>query len=112
MSIINTNVKYKQIDVNINILGSNVDCKVSANSLNVNSTKTKLIVNGIGKNVSNSKIDIQIHGILDNESSEFIGCPQYFFDTNQIQARHGLVVGKVDEKEMNYLMSRGLDEQS
>lgn len=100
----------KQIDININLIGDNSEAIVNATSLNLNGAKTWLNINGISKEAIKSKIDIQISGIIDNDNAKFIGCPKFIFKSNTIEARHGLIVGMVNQNEMNYLMSRSISE--
>ena len=109
ITIIN-NKMQKSIDINVNCLGSNIVANVRATSLNLNESSTQLNINGIANKSINSEINIFIDGIIDSDGAKFIGCPKFILNTNEVKATHGLVIGKVNENEMNYLMCRGMDQ--
>ena len=109
ITIINNKVQ-KFIDINVNCLGSNITANVRATSLNLKGSSTQLNINGIANKSINSEMNIFIDGIIDSNDAKFIGCPKFILNTNEVKATHGLVIGKVNENEMNYLMSRGMDQ--
>lgn len=68
------------------------------------------IVN-IEKGAKNADADLKEEVILLSPSSHAVAIPRLDVYENEIQARHGASVGSVDEEQIFYLMSRGLEEK-
>ncbi len=99
----------KTFIVNIYIQGSNTNIVVKSNCLGLDKSHTNIEVNGICNQDINAKINIQINGIIDSANATISGKPKFIFETNSIEARHGLIIGRVNEHELTYLLSRGID---
>lgn len=62
----------------------------------------------IEKDAKNSDGDLKGHAILLSKQARAILIPQLEVLENQVKAGHGATVGKIDEEQLFYIMSRGL----
>lgn len=62
----------------------------------------------IEKGAKNADADLKTHAILLSKKARATAIPQLNVKENQVKAGHGATVGKIDEEQMFYLMSRGL----
>ena len=70
-----------------------------------------LVFEGIGKINKNMKRSIarqQNRGIVLGETSRLDANPLLLIDEYDVEASHGAAIGKIDEEQLYYLMSRGL----
>ncbi len=112
MSSLNYQNYTKSFILNIFIEGEQSNIKVKSNCLGLDKSKTNIEVNGICDKDWNSKINIQIDGIIDSDNAIISGKPKFIFKTNSIEARHGLTIGRVNENELTYLLSRGINDKA
>ncbi len=112
MSSLNYDDYKKKFIVNVILEGDNSYVQVKSNCLGINKSSTEIEINGICDSPYQSKINIQIDGIIDSESATITGKPKFIFKSNTIEARHGLTIGKVNDKELSYLLSRGINSKS
>lgn len=128
------------IDLNININGENADVKVSTLSLAKDTTKTLniniihnakytnsvVVNNGIsfheGHNVFNVNGTIKeqmagsnarqiTRGLILDSTGSCKALPILYIDNYDVKAYHGATIGKVNDEDLFYLMSRGLSKQ-
>lgn len=98
----------KKFVVNVILEGDHANVIVRTNCLGIGSSHTEIEVNGICDMNYDSKINIQIDGIIDSAQASITGKPKFLFKSNTIEARHGLTIGKVNDNELHYLLSRGI----
>lgn len=107
------NLKIKKSIV-INIYLESLDIKLvtKANAFVLNESNVHVELNVYSKLKNNkSKVNIEINGILDGNKSSISGCPQFFFNGNNIEAKHSLNIGAININELNYLYSKGINEK-
>lgn len=111
VAILNYATHTKKINIDVNIKSSNCKIKILCNCLNLNSSKSYINVNGIMlEDYLNNNIDIKIDGINAGMKSLIKGNPNYFINSNNLIATHGLKIGYVDPQEKFYIMSKGIEE--
>lgn len=99
----------KEIKIKINLLNNDCDVKLNVNSLTINDFKTDVIVEGTNlKDVQNNYIDMQICGIVSSKDSAIKCLPIYKFDTNKINATHGLTIGTFNDEEIFSIITKGI----
>ncbi|MGL4647467.1 MAG: SufD family Fe-S cluster assembly protein [Mycoplasmoidaceae bacterium] len=91
-----------------------------------NTSRSECNVFGVGKNQGYVKFTLtakiaaesegntceqSISGILLSNDSSIIGSPNLIIDTNKIQAKHALSIGKINEDKLFYLTSKNLSRQ-
>ncbi|MGL4950674.1 MAG: SufD family Fe-S cluster assembly protein [Mycoplasma sp.] len=109
-SINKSNVKSFEFNFNLN--GENINCEAMLNCLALENSSTTILANGIGTNKNSSGyINIKINGILEGDRSDIIGIPKYILTNNKIDAHHSLLIGSLNEEEVFYLKSRGIDDK-
>ncbi|MCD6482359.1 MAG: SufD family Fe-S cluster assembly protein, partial [Candidatus Izimaplasma sp.] len=77
----------------------------------VSNNQSTLIFEGIGKinkNMKKSTARQQNRGIVLDEKARLEANPLLFIDEYDVEASHGAAIGKIDEEQLYYLMSRGL----
>jgi len=77
----------------------------------VANNKSILVFEGVGKINKNMKRSIakqQNKGIVLGETSRLDANPLLLIDEYDVEASHGAAIGKIDEDQLYYLMSRGL----
>ncbi|MGL4951642.1 MAG: SufD family Fe-S cluster assembly protein [Mycoplasma sp.] len=110
-SSINLNHK-KNINFKFNLLGENIKCISQSNCLALNKSTTELHIDGIGFDQTlKGAVSININGIIDSSTSTIIGVPKFIFVNNEVDAHHSLVIGSINEEELFYLMSRGINQK-
>jgi len=129
--------KNSQIDLNVNIEGSGVDANISCLSLAKDTTKSfnvNVVHNAPNSNsiVSNSGISFHeghhnfningtikekmagsnarqlTKGLILDETGSCKALPILYIDNFDVKAYHGASIGKVNDEDLFYLMSRGL----
>ena len=65
----------------------------------------------IKKGAINSKSSVRCDGLMLDGESKALTFPAMEVAENQVQVSHEAVVGKIQEEQLFYLMSRGLSEQ-
>lgn len=112
LTSINFNNHNKKIEININLVEPLANVKVNVNCLGLDSSKTEIIINGNGLNLAASgNLNIHVNGVVDSDDAIIIGKPNFNFCTNKINAKHGLIIGNINQQELNYLLSRGIAEK-
>ena len=77
----------------------------------VSNNNSSLVFEGVGKINKNMKRSIarqQNKGIVLGEKSRLDANPLLLIDEYDVEASHGAAIGKIDEEQLYYLMSRGL----
>jgi len=77
----------------------------------VSNNNSALVFEGIGKINKNMKRSIarqQNRGIVLGDNARLDANPLLLIDEYDVEASHGAAIGKIDEEQLYYLMSRGL----
>jgi len=77
----------------------------------VSNNQSSLVFEGVGKINKNMKRSIarqQNRGIVLGKNSRLEANPLLLIDEYDVEASHGAAIGKIDEEQLYYLMSRGL----
>ena len=94
------------IDINHN--ASKTISNISNKSVAMDNSRLKFVINSnVSKKMSDSVLDQSTKIITFGDADASIS-PNMFIDTFDVVAKHGSVIGTVDDETMFYLMSRGI----
>ena len=94
--------------ININHLGMSTVSNISNKSIAMNSSKLDFVINSIvSKEYEKSVLDQSTRIVTLGESDAKIS-PNMYIDCDDIEARHGSVIGTFKDDMVFYLMSRGI----
>jgi Fe-S cluster assembly scaffold protein SufB len=98
------------VDVGSKIVLSGEDSRGEVISRAVVKDKSKVVARGmlVGEN-SPVKAHLECRGLLLNDEASIHAIPELVGSRKDIDLSHEAAVGKIADKEINYLMSRGLD---
>ncbi len=97
----------------INHRGQDTVSEMENNLVSVDRGNIFLQVAGkIDKGMHRSSCRQQNRGIILSEQAAIEVDPQLLIDDYDVDARHGAAIGEINEDELFYLLSRGLDEES
>ena len=101
--------KNKNIHITINLCASEIDVKLNVNSLTIGNVMTKVELMGRNSEaIKDTNIDMQVSGILSSSQGKMSCVPIYDFNTNLINATHGVTMGTFDEDEIFNLLTKGI----
>lgn len=106
-SLINADKKY-----NIRLVNTGADTHGEMKNYAVILNNGKLMIDAVGKIVKGAKKSSshQVSRALSFEKGQSATVlPELLIDENDIQASHAMSIGRVDDKDLYYMMSRGLD---
>ncbi|MGD9909201.1 MAG: SufD family Fe-S cluster assembly protein [Candidatus Izemoplasmatales bacterium] len=96
---------------NIRHLSKNATSNINNMIVSSNSSELNFSVNGyIAKGMSGSVCRQQNRGVILSETGSVRVDPKLYIDEYDVEAGHGAAIGQINEDEMFYLLSRGLDE--
>lgn len=96
---------------NIRHLAKNTVSHVQNSLVSSEKAKLEFDVQGfISKGMSGSVCKQQNRGVILSESGSIRVDPKLYIDEFDVDAGHGAAIGQINEEEMFYLLSRGLDE--
>lgn len=100
-----------EVTQNIRHLAKNATSNINNMIVSSNSSELNFSVNGyIAKGMSGSVCRQQNRGVILNETGSVRVDPKLYIDEYDVEAGHGAAIGQINEDEMFYLLSRGLDE--
>jgi len=100
-----------EVTQNIRHLSKNATSNINNMIVSSNSSELNFSVNGyIAKGMSGSVCRQQNRGVILNETGSVRVDPKLYIDEYDVEAGHGAAIGQINEDEMFYLLSRGLDE--
>ena len=106
-SLINTDKQYR-----IKVINDNRNTHGNINNYAVLLNNGKLMIDAVGKINKGAKKSTshQVSRALSFEQGQTATIlPELLIDENDVQASHAMSIGRVDEKQLYYMMSRGLD---
>ena len=100
---------YENYVININHLGEFTVSNISNKSIAMNSSKLDFVINSIvAKEYEKSILDQNTRVVTLGDSEAKIS-PNMYIDCDDIEARHGSVIGSFKDDMIFYLMSRGIE---
>ncbi|HHU55977.1 MAG TPA: SufD family Fe-S cluster assembly protein [Acholeplasmataceae bacterium] len=107
--IVNSSSKEQGFDYNIYHIEGSTTSKINNFGISHNNSVIKLNNKGkIFKNAIASNLSQQTKGIILDLYSHISANPILEIEENDVMANHGASIGAIDEKDLYYLMSRGL----
>ncbi|HEY8444861.1 MAG TPA: SufD family Fe-S cluster assembly protein [Bacilli bacterium] len=107
--IVNACGKEQEFDYNVYHIGDKTTSRINnygiSNNNSILSFNNKGIIN---KNAVSSNLSQQTKGIILDMYSQIIAKPILEINENDVMANHGASIGAIDERDLYYLMSRGL----
>lgn len=113
ISIINKNNFNKNYFININHSGNNSIscCEAYCIASGTSNSKINFLAKIDGKSVGNN-CEQKIKGIMISKEAKVEGLPNLIIDTNNVNAKHALAIGKLNIDHLFYLMSKGINKQN
>lgn len=104
-------INNKEYNLNILTEYQSNDSKITFNIHGINDGGTcNIIADGIlGSNINNELLE-SIH-IININGGKAITIPNILVNNNDVIANHAATIGKINDNELNYLMSKGISEQ-
>ncbi|MBI5803533.1 Fe-S cluster assembly protein SufB [Candidatus Pacearchaeota archaeon] len=104
--------QYQDTGCKVYHLAENTSSKVISKGISKNSGTTSYRgLVSIKKGAINSKSSVRCDGLMLDNQSKALTLPAMEVAESQVQVSHEAVVGKIQEEQLFYLMSRGLSEQ-
>lgn len=104
--------KNKDINILINLY-KNCNVYINVNSITINNKKTNIFIKATNKfDISYAYINIQISGIINGTKSKISCTPIFDFNTNKINAHHGLAIGTFNSDQIFALNCKGISTQN
>lgn len=86
------------------------DSKIENSLVSSSDAKLEFLVNGkILSGMSKSKCFQQNRGVILSETGQIRVDPKLYIDEFDVEAGHGAAIGQINEEELFYLLSRGID---
>ena len=107
-------IAYNSVDLIIKyyMTGDNNKCNVIIKSISDESGKSKIVITGtVDKDTNDNEMNENIR-IITKNNEENIVIPNMIISTENVMANHSATIGKIDENELNYLMSKGLSKRA
>lgn len=104
--------KQKRIDIECNLESFNNDLKINVFCLAFDNSKIKVFIKAKNTNKKKNDINIAINSVIFGDNSTFSACPIFDFNSNEINAKHSVKIGSLNDKEVNYLISRGISKEN
>ena len=102
----------KEFLFNVSHLAPETKSTVSNNSISFENGKNIFKVNGIIKqNMKNSDVRQITKGLILDPTGECLAEPILLIDYHDVKAYHGATIGKINDEDLFYLMSRGLSKE-
>ena len=102
----------KEFIFNVNHLAPETKSSVSNYGISFENGKNHFKVNGIIKpNMKNSDVRQITKGLILSPSGECLAEPILLIDYHDVKAYHGATIGKINDDDLFYLMSRGLSKE-
>jgi len=99
------------IDVGTTIELLGLNSRGEINSRVIGSKDSKTIVRGRLNGKNKSKGHMECHGIILHKNTSIHAIPELDAQNNKAELSHEASLGKINQKEINYLMTRGLNEK-
>lgn len=109
--VINSQINKVNINFNINIKGNYNNANISILGYGLDKSTTNVIANFVvDTKTSNNIVNQKIKGILLSNETKFHGEPNLNINTLDIKAKHSLNIGYLNQDEIFYLQSKGIEQ--
>lgn len=106
-----TDVKY-DLTVETRLYGDDIEGTLNIRGINEREGTTKILMNGIVAGETHGNILNEYARILNKSEHSNVLIPNLIVNTSEVEANHGVSVGHIDDKELFYMMSKGLSRRN
>lgn len=106
-----TDVKY-DLTVETRLYGDDIEGTLNIRGINEREGTTKILMNGIVAGETRGNILNEYARILNKSEHSNVLIPNLIVNTSEVEANHGVSVGHIDDKELFYMMSKGLSRRN
>ncbi len=101
-------IKY-ELNVDAKLYGDNIYACVDIRGVNEREGTVKINMNGTVAGETHGNVLNEYAKVLNKSELSNVLIPNLIVNTNDVEANHGVSIGSIDEKELFYLMSKGID---
>ena len=99
------------LDIKTDFLGTNAKLEINIHGVNEKSESTIKVDGHVKKDKNNNELIENIRIInLDKGKTKVL--PNLLINNKEVIANHFVTIGKIDDDELNYLMSKGINEEA
>lgn len=104
-------VKY-DLSVATKLYGDNIYVDVDIRGINEQEGTVKISLEGTVAGETHGNVLNEYAKVLNKSKLSNVLIPNLIVNTNDVEANHGVSIGAIDEEEIFYLMSKGIDRES
>ena len=101
-------VKY-ELNIDTKLYGDNIYATVDLRGINEEDGTVKINMNGTVAGETHRNVLNEYAKVLNKSKLSNVLIPNLIVNTNDVEAIHGVSVGRIDENEIFYLTSKGID---
>lgn len=101
-------IRY-ELNVDAKLYGDNIYACVDIRGVNEREGTVKINMNGTVAGETHGNVLNEYAKVLNKSELSNVLIPNLIVNTNDVEANHGVSIGSIDEKELFYLMSKGID---
>ncbi len=101
-------VKYT-LTVNTKIYGNDTYACVNIRGINEEESTVKVLMNGTVAGETHGNVIDEYAKIINKSTLSSVMIPNLIINTNEVEANHGVSIGSVNDEELFYLLSKGID---
>lgn len=105
-----TNNTYN-LKINTNLYGSNIVNDVNIRGLNEENGSVKIVMNGTIAGETKDNVLNEFAKIINKSKNANVLIPNLIVNTNEVEANHGVSIGRINDEELFYLMSKGINKK-
>lgn len=100
--------KYS-LDIETKLYGSAICGEVNVRGINEKEGTVKVVMNGTVAGETKGNVLNEYAKVLNKSELSNVLIPNLIVNTNEVEANHGVSIGKIDDNELFYLMSKGIN---
>ena len=100
--------KYN-LKIHNNLYGNNITTNVQIRGINEGDGTTTIIMDGVVAGETKGNVLNEYARIINKSESSNVIIPNLVVNTNEVTANHGVSIGRINEDEMFYLLTKGIN---
>ncbi len=103
--------KY-DLNVETKLYGSNINGILNVRGINEREGTVKVLMNGTVAGETKGNVLNEYAKVLNKSDHSNVLIPNLIVNTSEVEANHGVSIGRIDERQLFYMMSKGLSKYS
>lgn len=104
-------IKY-DLSVETRLYGDRIDGTVNIRGINDRRGTSKVLMNGVVAGQTRGNLLNEYAKVLNKSEFSNVLIPNLIVNTSEVEANHGVSIGRIKEEELFYMMSKGLNRHS